>query len=435
MESRMKKTILLAIVMATFFNVSSQIKVDRLKCEYLNNPEGIDMPDPRFYWQLVSDENNQFQTAYQLIVSTSSEKADKYIGDAFDSRKVKSSQNTQVVYKGKKLNAATVYFWKVKAWDKNGKASGWSETARFSTGLLKNEDWKNAQWIAWRPQEKWETDWWTRKEVELKCTEMYLPSYFGARMNMWERYNFHHENPYDPAPLYRKEFNINKRVKDAKAYISGIGYFELFINGGRVGDHVLDPGWTDYQKTILYVVHDVTNFFQQGTNAIGVMLGRGNYGQLVVDHWGFYKKGGYIGQPKLMCRFKITYTDGSEENIVSDLSWKVTGGPILYDCPHMGELYDATKEIEGWNKPGLNDSAWDKVQSAPAPGGDLKAQLCEPIKVVNKFRPVKVEKRGRVIWADAGTNLAGWIQLRVNAPKGTRIGIYYGENENPQDHG
>lgn len=431
----MKRILFLVVFLSSTFPAFTQIKPVNLKCEYLRNPEGIDMPDPRFYWQLVSDENNQYQTAWQLLVATSRGKADSNIGDAFDSGKVKGSQSTQVIYHGKKLNPATDYFWKVKVWDRKGKVSGWSETSRFSTGLLQQEDWKGAQWIAWRPQEKWEMDWWKRKEVELKCTELYLPSYFGARMNMWERYNFHHENPYDPAPLYRKEFKMNKQVKTAKAFISGIGYFELFINGNRVGDHVLDPGWTNYKKTILYVTHDVTKFFRQGPNAIGVMLGRGNYGMLAVDHWGFYTKDGYIGQPKLKCLFRITYADGSEENIVSDLSWKVTGGPILYDCPHMGELYDATKEIEGWNMPGLDDSKWDKVQPAPAPGGELKAQLCEPIRIVKTFKPVKAEKRGWVFWADAGTNLAGWIRLKVNAPKGTRIGIYYGENEDPQDHG
>ncbi len=431
----MKKLKLFIVLSSLIFNAGAQIKPVNLKCEYLTNPEGIDMHDPRFYWQLVSEENDQFQKAYQILVATSQEKLDKNLGDAFDSGKVKSGQTTHVVYKGKTLQASSQYFWKVKVWDKMGKASGWSETARFSTGLFRVEDWKNAQWIAWRPQEKWETDWWTRKEVELNCTELYLPSYFGARMNMWERYNFHQENPYDPTPLYRKEFKIKKLVKTAKAYIIGIGYYELFINGNRVSDHVLDPGWTNYKKTILYVVHDVSKFFQRGDNAIGVMLGRGNYGMLAVDHWGFYQKGGYIGQPKLKCLFIITYDDGSEENIVSDLSWKVTGGPILYDCPHMGELYDATKEIENWNKPGLDDSAWDKVQSAPAPGGVLKSQLCEPIRVVKTFKPVKAERRGWVFWADAGTNLAGWIRLKVNAPRGTRIGIYYGENENPQDHG
>ncbi|MFA5330285.1 MAG: family 78 glycoside hydrolase catalytic domain, partial [Prolixibacteraceae bacterium] len=406
-----------------------------LRCEYLKDPQGIDMPDPRFYWKLQSDEPGQFQTGYRIIVASSKENMDKNLGDMFDSGKKSSSQSIHIVYKGKPLKAASDYFWKVMVWDRKKIASAWSETSTFSTGLFAVNDWNGAQWIAWRTQKKWETDWWKRKEVELQCTEWYLPSYFGARMSMWERYHFH-DNPYDPAPLYRKEFRATKEIKSAKAFISGIGYNELFVNGQRIGDHQLDPGWTNYKKTILYTAYDVTKNFQKGENTIGVMLGRGNYGMLAVDHWGFYKKEGYIGQPKLMCRFKITYTDGSEENMVSDLSWKVTGGPILYDCPHMGELYDATKEIPDWNKNGFNDASWDKVESAPSPGGALKAQLCEPIRIVKRTGPVKVERKDRdTYWADAGTNMAGWIRLRVNAPRGTRIGIYYGENEDPRDHG
>ncbi|MCK9412521.1 MAG: glycoside hydrolase family 78 protein [Prolixibacteraceae bacterium] len=430
----LRKVFLLASFVSIGWVGLAQIGAVGLRCEYLKDPLGIDMPDPRFYWKLKSDETGQFQTGYRIIVSSSKENIEKNLGDMFDSGKKNSPQSIHIVYKGKSLKAASDYFWKVMVWDKKRVASAWSETATFSTGLFYPQDWSGAQWIAWRTQEKWETDWWKRKVAELQCTEWYLPSYFGARMSMWERYHFH-DNPYDPAPLYRKGFKANKEIKNARAFISGIGYNELFINGQRIGDHQLDPGWTNYKKTILYTAYNVTGNLQKGENTIGVMLGRGNYGMLAVDHWGFYKKEGYIGQPKLMCLFKITYTDGTEENIVSDLTWKITGGPILYDCPHMGELYDATKEIPGWNKNGFNDSSWDKVVSAPSPGGALKAQLCEPIRIVKRSAVIKVEKRNREYWADAGANLAGWIRLKVNAPKGTRIGIYYGENEDPRDHG
>ncbi len=429
-----KKLFFIGILLSAL-SVTAQITPANLTCEYLKNPEGVDIPDPRFFWQLTSAEKGQSQTAYHIIVASSRKNIDKNLGDMFDSKKINSSINTQVIYRGKSLQPAADYFWKVMVWDKNKKASGWSETAHFTTGLLSKKDWKGAQWIAWKPQAQWEKAWWERKDIELQCTELALPAYFGARMNMWERYHFNPGNPYDPAPLYRKEFKISKQIKSAKVFISGIGYNELFINGKRIGDHVLDPGWTNYKKTILYTTYDVTKNFKEGENAIGVMLGRGNYGMLAIDHWGFYKKDGYIGQPKLLCRFKITYDDGSEDNIVSDLSWKITGGPIVYDGPHMGEIYNANKEVKGWNDVGINDSSWDKVQPAPSPGGELKAQLIQPIRVVKTWKPIKVEPRGWVQWADAGTEMAGWIRLKVNAPKGTRIDIYYGENENPQDYG
>jgi len=175
----MKNSILLSLLLVTFYNANSQIKVTQLKCENLINPKRIDIADPRFSWQLASEEHNQFQTAYQLIVATSLEKAGKNIGDVFDSEKVKSAQSTQVVYNGKKLNAGSLYFWKVKAWDKKGKDAGWSEIASFSTGLFKKEDWKNAQWISFRPEDEWRRQWTLSLERETKDVKKVFPENGG----------------------------------------------------------------------------------------------------------------------------------------------------------------------------------------------------------------------------------------------------------------
>ncbi|WP_085980034.1 family 78 glycoside hydrolase catalytic domain [Rhodopirellula sallentina] len=416
--------------------VCTEIKATALKCEYLTDPRGIDIPDPRFFWQVKSDQDDAVQSAYQLIVATSEALIAENNGDVFDSGKVVSDRSIQIAYEGKPLSSATDYYWKVRIWGRDDQPSAWSGTARFATGLLNDGDWKNSQWIAWKDHDAWQNAWWKRKEVELKCQEFYLPSYFGARMNMFERMYFHGENRYDPAPLLRKTFATKKPIASAKVFICGLGYHELFLNGSRVSDHVLDPGWTQYNRTALYVAHDVTDFVRDGENAIGVMLGRGNYGMLALDHWGFYKKGGYIGQPKLKCLIKIDYEDGTTQNVVSDLSWKVTGGPIQYDCPHMGEVYDATKEIPGWNTPEFDDAGWDSVHSAPAPEGELKSQLCEPIRVVKTFRPVSVKPGGRGSFlVDAGTNLAGWLRVKIDAPAGTPITIYYGEDSDPLTHG
>lgn len=155
------KKVLFVITFSIFTTILfAQLKPIDLKCEYLTNPEGVDMQNPRLFWQLKSTENAQCQAAYQIIVATTKENIDKNIGDAFDSRKVNSSQNIQVVYKGKKLNPASEYFWKVKVWDKNKKVSEWSETAKFSTGLFSIDDWKGAQWIAWSNQDEWAKEWW-----------------------------------------------------------------------------------------------------------------------------------------------------------------------------------------------------------------------------------------------------------------------------------
>lgn len=423
-----------------FFIVSlsgfTQVESYDLKLEYLVTPEGVDVKNPRFFWKLKSEESSQYQKYYQLIVATSKENIEKNIGDAYNSKKVKSSQTTQIVYKGKPLQPATQYYWKVKIWDKKNMPS-WSKITTFSTGLFQKEDWKNAEWIAWKPQEQWYKEWWQRKEIESKALQFQLPSLFGSSMSMFERYHFHHQNPYDASPLLRKPFTVNKKVKSAKAYISGLGYYELFINGKRIGTQVLDPGWTDYRKTILYATHDITDQIKKGENLAGVMLGRGFYGQLAYDHWGFYKKDGYVGQPKLLCLIKVKYEDGTEENVISDLSWKVTGGPIIYDGPHMGEIYDARKEIENWNIAGFDDTSWDSVNLAPNPGGEIVAQMCQPIRVTKTFKPLNIKRKGSYgQWIDTGTNSAGWIRLRLkNLKKGQQVTIYYGEHVDPTSSG
>ncbi|GAL70851.1 alpha-L-rhamnosidase N-terminal domain-containing protein [Jejuia pallidilutea] len=341
----MNKNVLIFLFLLASFSGLTQIKPYDLKLEYRENPEGVDVKKPRFFWKLKSAEAGQYQKNYQLIVATSKENIEKGVGDVYNSKKVKSSQTTQILYKGKPLRPATQYYWKVKVWDKNNIPS-WSKIATFSTGLFQKEDWKNAQWIAWKPQKQWEKEWWERKDIESKALQFQLPSLFGSSMSMFERYHFHHQNPYDASPLLRKAFKVSKKVKHAKAYISGLGYYELFINGKRIGTQVLDPGWTDYRQTILYATHDITEQIQNGENLAGVMLGRGFYGQLAYDHWGFYKKDGYVGQPKLLCLIKVQYEDGTEENVISDLSWKVTGGPIVYDGPHMAKFMMPEKKLK-----------------------------------------------------------------------------------------
>ena len=433
MKTKYKKIIFFTILLSiSMQNVFAQIIPYDLKLEYRSNPEGVDVKQPRFFWKLKSEESGQFQKAYQIIVATSKEKIEKNLGDVFHSKKVKSSQSTQIEYQGIPLKSASQYYWKVRVWDKNNTVSKWSKTATFSTGLFKENDWKGAQWIAWKKQDEWATEWWRKKEVESKAIEFQLPSYFGAHLNMFERYHFFDEKKHDAAPLLRKGFNVKKKVKSAKAYISGIGYYELYINGKKTGNSVLDPGWTDYRKTILYATHDITKEVKDGENMAGVMLGRGFYGMMAYDHWGFYKKNGWIGQPKLICRIKVEYEDGTTKDIVSDLSWKVTGGPVVYDGPHMGEIYDATKEIEDWSKAGLDDSSWNNVNPAPHPGGELVSQMNEPIRVTKTFHPIATKNSSRGQWFDVGTNMSGWVRLRIkNAKKGQRITIYFGENEDP----
>ena len=208
----MKKLSFSLLFLALLSFAYAGINPVNLRCEYLEDPMGIDMQDPRFFWQCQSDDDGQMQSAYQLIVATTGDNIRQNIGDAFDSKKVRSGRSIQIVYKGESLNSASVYFWKVRVWDQDGQKSSWSKPASFTTGLFREENWKGAQWIAWRPQEEWAEEWWRKKEIEKQCYEFHLPGYFGARMSMWERYHFYHDSPHDPAPLLRKFLRRMRRI-------------------------------------------------------------------------------------------------------------------------------------------------------------------------------------------------------------------------------
>ena len=207
------KTIIVGLYLlstATF----AAIEPVNLTCEYLTNPERIDMPDPRFYWQVASDENGEAQMGCQLLVATTEELLAQDKGDAFDSGKVASSESIQIVYEGKPLESSSDYFWKVRVWGKDGKTWKWSQPAKFATGLMNKADWGNAQWIAWRDHAEWDTAWWKRKEIELKCQEWYLPTYFGAGFK--RDVNMHIEN---------KNTAVKKRARGYQAMSLWSGAF------------------------------------------------------------------------------------------------------------------------------------------------------------------------------------------------------------------
>lgn len=421
----MKKSILFSLLLVTFYNANSQIKVTQLKCENLTNPKGIDIADPRFSWQLASEENNQFQTAYQLIVATSIEKANKNIGDVFDSEKVKSAQNTQVVYKGKKLHAGLLYFWKVKAWDKKGKDAGWSEIASFSTGLFKKEDWKNAQWISFRPEDEWRRQWTLSLERETKDVKRVFPWITGQGRTIWEHFDTA-RSAYDPSPLFRKEFTLEKPIRRATLYICGLGYFEAFLNGQRVGDHVLDPAWTQFNKRAFYVTHDVTAQIKTGNNAIGAMLGRGQFTPLCNDIWGL-RTAEWIDQPRLIVRLAISFADGTFKDIITDSSWSTASGPITYDDTRHGELYDARHEQSGWTMAGFAANAW-RTASVVDAQNPLQAQLIPPIREFPPLVPKRsIERSKQEMRYDIGTNISGWARVSVKGPAGAKVLVDYAE--------
>ncbi len=367
-----------------------------LKCEYLTTPLGIDTPRPRLSWEVGDRSRRAVQSAYQILVASSPEKLADGVGDLWDSGKVASAKTLHIAYEGKDLESGTRYYWQVRSWNGVDEPSSYSAVSWFETGLLSADDWQ-AQWIGdgREPPEK--------------------PEDFYEKI---------------PAPLFRKEFQIAKPVRPARLYITGLGYHEPWLNGERVGDHWLDPGWTQYAKTVYYVVHDVTDQLSQGENTLGVMLGNGWYNPLPMKLFGRWNLREIltIGRPKLISRLQIEYEDGSNECIVSDESWKAGTGPIVRDNVYLGEWYDARLEQEGWTSPGFDYSNWNNAVAETPPGGELRWQFVPPIRHTRTVEPVRIDspEPGKYV-VDMGQNFAGVIRFQGRAPAGTEVVFRYAE--------
>jgi alpha-L-rhamnosidase len=361
------------------------LTVEKLSCEYLDSPLGIDTPQPRLSWVLDSKERAQRQTAYQILVASSESllKADR--GDLWDTGKVASDQTLHVVYDGKALASSQRCYWKVRAWDKRGAASAYSAAGRWEMGLLSPSEWR-AQWIG--------------RTADTNAL---------------------------PAPLLRRAFTLEGKIKQARAYICGLGYYELHINGKQIGDHLLDPAYTRYDRRALYVTHDVTETLRRGKNAIGVILGNGWYNVQTRAVWDFHKAP-WRAAPKLLMQLRVEYADGRVETIGTDSSWKTSVGPITFDSIYGGETYDARAEKPGWDMPDFSDGDWDKAEVVAAPGGKLAAQMMPAIKADETLKPVKLtEPKPGVFVFDMGQNFAGFAELRLRAPEGTKVVMQYGE--------
>jgi len=372
------------------------LTVGELRCEYRVNPLGIDEVGPRLSWMLESKERGQKQSAYQILVAGSEESLSKDVGEVWDSGKVDSARNIGVVYGGRGLRSRMRCYWKVRVWDKEGEVSEYSEPAWWEMGLLGASDWQGC----------WIND---GKAGPEKDEDFYKD---------------------DPAPLFRKEFTADKAIKSGRLYISGLGYYEASINGRRVGDSVLDPGWTPYAKRVLYSVYDVTAELGKGQNAIGVMVGNGWYNPLPMRMWGNrnLREPLTIGRPRFITQLNIEYADGSSQSVVSDESWRVGDGPVLRNNIYLGEVYDARCEKPGWDSAGFDDGGWSSASVATEKVGPLRAQGQPPIKITKTVKPVKITqpKPGMYVF-DFGQNFAGWVRLRVKGAAGTEVKLRYGE--------
>jgi alpha-L-rhamnosidase len=388
--------ILLAFVFLSFSFSEKTIHIDRLSCEYRADPLGIDTPRPRLSWVLFSDIRGQSQTAYQILVASSEDKLNRSDVDLWNSGKVISRQSLNIEYAGRPLKSRSRCFWKVRVWGKRGKVSHWSKTACWEMAFLTEDDW-NANWID------------DGKENPKTDKEFYKN---------------------DPAPLFRKEFVLEKKVEKARLYITGLGYYEAYLNGDRIGNSVLEPAWTNYSKRVFYSVYDVMSQIQKGANCLGVTLGNGWYNPLPLRMWGRLNLREYLatGRPCFIAQLELTYTDGTKKIVASDESWKVKDGPILRNNIYLGELYDARLEVEDWNMGGIDGRGWRPAAKALEPKGMLYAQPLPPIRVTATLRPVEITQPSPGTYiVDMGQNFSGWVRYKFKAPSGTRISCRYGE--------
>ncbi|MFE6552984.1 family 78 glycoside hydrolase catalytic domain [Streptomyces sp. NPDC057746] len=529
----------------------SGLAVSGLEVEHQARPLGVDVPRPRLSWQVTSENGAAHRTAveqvaYEVEVSTSQGGR----GQVWDSGRVRSSRSFDVAYDGPALVSRASYYWRVRVWDRSGKASPWSGEARFETSFVNPGDFHgawigahekapalrldDAKWI-WYPEGNPAdsapagTRYMRRSfdlpdKAQISAAELQLTAddrftlyvngtavarsplvadswrtasiidiapYLhtgtnvlaveatntnqgpagvlgslrlqgaGSPMDLvtdsgWKASDSGHEGweqpgyddaawpnalaaagygagpwgrsvsaPPPPETLLRDEFTAAKPVASARAHIAGLGYNKLYLNGRRIGDRELEPGFTVYDKTVLYSTYDVTDALRTGGNAIGVSLGRGFYAMTDPDEW---KASSWWGEPKLKLELDITYTDGTHRQVVSDDGWKVSDGPTTTQSLWFGETYDARVEQPGWERPGFDDSTWRTALTVDGPKGTLRSESFPPIKVTDRLKAghTTTPADGTHVY-DYGTPTAGWARIGVQGPAGATVTVTYGE--------
>lgn len=356
------------------------MEIINLRCEYASNPVGLDIAEPQFSWEIYSECRGIIQSAYQIIVSDSSAALADNKNIVWDSGKVIQRKSAGVKYNGPALESRNRYYWKVTMWNVNDVAAQSNETAFFEMGLLQQDDWK-AEWIG--------------------CPV----SWVGRVL------------------YFRRSFSTLTKPVKARVYIAGIGYYVLFINGNKVGNHVLDPAVSDYAKRVYYVTYEIESLLQK-ENAFGIIVGPGWY-----------------GMPKLRLQAEMLYEDGTTEMIASCWdpynNWLVSTGPIISSGVFDGEFYDAREERTGWATYNYQtnieerNAQWINAVVTDAPGGKMTAQLLQPVKIVETILPQLIHKPQPGIYVlDAKRNLAGWASIKVTGKRGFQITLKFAESVN-----
>lgn len=433
------KKVLLWLLLCTGIGSHADLHPDQLRCEYRTDPLGIDEVQPRLSWMVRSGERAQRQTAYRILVASSRDLLDAHRGDLWDSGKVDSDQTLHVPYQGKPLTSRQACFWKVKVWDGRDQSSAWGPAGVWTMGLLDPSDW-SARYISYRDTTPVHTD----------TDSLFLPA----------------------ARQYRKTFPTGKPVRRATLYSTGLGIYELYLNGQRVSDTFFMPGWTDYHQRAYYLTHDVTDQVQRGANALGAWVADGWYsgyvgfGLLVgigTERIGRYT---YGKTPCVQLQLEIEYEDGTRDTVSTDTTWQVTGdGPIQEADFLMGERYDARREMDGWATASFDDAAWESAVLAednghpeatfyefrnpdrPGVGPKIEGRAIdlgfkapprieafpgEPVRITEEIKTVEWTPRGEGTFiANLGQNFAGTVRLKVQGSAGHEITLRYGEMLHP----
>ena len=368
------------------FNIAQNLSLQNLRCEYKTNPVGIDEMQPRFSWELQSDQRDVMQTAYQIKVAKSQSDLEKDKNLVWDSGKINSDQSIHVEYAGEKLESRQRYFWQVEVWDNKGNSTTFKEPPYWEMALLSPTEW----------QAKW---------VEVVWPEDTAVS--------------------QPVQLFRKAFDVKKKIKKARVYVTARGLYEASINGKNITEDIFTPGWTSYNKRLQYQTYDVTDQLNKGENAIAVKLGDGWYR----GNMGFFGERNQYGKTtSLLLQLEVLYENGKSETIISDPSWKTATGPYIWSDIYNGEIYDANLEKEGWELASFDDSAWKNAKEAKASPAKLFAPPGPPVRRIEILKPQKLitTPKGETV-LDFGQNMVGRVRFKVKGNKGDTLKIYHAE--------
>lgn len=411
--------VLLAFCPAILFSTptkTSELKVVHTTCEYLVNPLGLDIAYPRLGWKLIAGQGtfNQKQSAYQILVASSSEKLTEAGADLWNSGKVLSDENAQITYLGKGLASGQICYWKVRVWDSKGKVTPWSDVAFWSMGLLDRSDWK-AKWIGDHP------------DLAQKAYADYLKA-FDPTKNIPLANN----RPVGPSsPMLRKKFKVRPAVKQAMLYVSALGYYEIALNGKKIGNQELAPEWTDYDKRLQYQTYDLSKDLKVGENVLSSILGDGWFLSMIgPTKWSaeYPRRGVYGNDRRLIAQLIITYANGEQDVVCTDGSWKInTNGFIISADNFLGQQIDAQRIPKGWRNVDFDDSHWENVFVDHAVNKQMTAQKNEPIRIYQNFSPIEIKQHDGKYILDFGQNLTGWTIMKIKGRRGDTITIRHGE--------